>query len=157
MKKCLILILSVLMFGCSGVSKEVSADRKPGPPKKEILEVKPVERRVHIQGYLENLKKSRELNIEETLSQEAFKIVKKVMDEDPLVQIIGTQKDELISLLEKVERLIAPSLTPKFLAIFWARGLFEEPAKIFILFKAHFFTPPSGVFGPIDYYLGFFF
>ena len=125
MKKCLGLIFLVFMFGCSGVSKEVPPDRKQGPPKKEISEVKPAEKEVDIQGFLENLKKSRELNIEDTLSQEAFKIVQEVTEEDLLIKIYGTEKDELISLMEQ-----AIKIDPNYHAAYYLLGLSYDSKKL---------------------------
>lgn len=113
------------MFGCSGVSKEVPPDRKPGPPKKEISEIKPTEKKVDIEGYLGNLKKSREINIEETLSDEALKIVQKVREEAPFIEFAGTKKDELISLLEQ-----AIKIDPNYHAAYYLLGLSYESKKL---------------------------
>lgn len=57
--------------------------------------------------YLERLKRSKELNSEETRSKEAYEYVKKVEEDEPLVTYFGAEKESSIAYLEKAVALDA--------------------------------------------------
>jgi tetratricopeptide (TPR) repeat protein len=76
--------------------------------------------------FLEALRNSKELVIEDTLSPEALKMVQEVYNEDMNVGYIGTQKDALISLLEG-----AAKIDPNYHAAYYLLGLSYGSKELF--------------------------